>query len=46
MKEQIKLHLKDILRECEGRREMGQIEHNVFEIADHLKINMEENKNA
>ena len=40
-KEEVKKHLKDILDECEnffGGKETGQIEHNVFEIAEHLGI--------
>ena len=38
--DKIELHLKDILDECKnffGGKETGQIEHNVFEIREHLK---------
>jgi hypothetical protein len=45
-KVEVKLHLKDILNECLGRIEMGQIEHNVFEIAEHLNIEIEEEQNG
>ena len=45
-KGEVKLHLKDILNECLGRIEMGQIEHNVFEIAEHLNIEIGEEQNG
>ncbi len=38
--DKIEQHLKDILDECSGffqGKETGQIEHNVFEIREHLK---------
>lgn len=41
-------HLKDILDECQnffGGKETGQIEHNVFEIAEHLGIKIEDLEN-
>lgn len=43
-KEEVKLHLQDILDECKNffnGKETGQIEHNVFEIAEHLGIKLE-----
>ena len=43
----IEVHLRDILDECKnffGGRETGQIEHNVFEIAEHLGIEIEDLK--
>lgn len=41
-KQEVKQHLNDVLNECLGRMEMGQIEHNVFEIAEHLRINLQD----
>ena len=38
--EEIEILLKDILKECEGRKEIGQIEEDVLEIAEHLDINL------
>ena len=36
--QKIELHLKDILRECNGNKfDRQQIIHNVFEIREHLK---------
>jgi len=46
LKREIELHLRDILDDCKNffkGKETGQIEHNVFEIAQHLGINLEEN---
>lgn len=40
-KEEIKLHLLDILEECKGRIEMGQIEQDVLDIAEQLNIELE-----
>ena len=35
---EIKLHLVDGIKECRGNSDIKQIEHNFFEIADHLGI--------
>ena len=35
-------HLKDILDECNNGIDIEQIKHNVYEIAEHLDINIEE----
>ncbi len=47
IKKEVKLHLEDILRECKGRKGLNfeflkQIEHNVFEIAEHIGIKAED----
>ena len=40
-KEEIILHLKDILNECNsGKIDINQVKHNVFEIAEHLEIEL------
>jgi hypothetical protein len=46
LKKEIIKHLNDILNECSGffkGKETGQIENNVFEIAEHLGIKLSEN---
>jgi hypothetical protein len=40
-KEEVKLHLNDIINECSCKRhDIKQIEHNVCEIAEHLGIEL------
>lgn len=45
---QILSHLRDILNECKqlDKLDLAQIEHNVFEIAEHLGVKSEVLKNA
>ena len=37
-KEEVKLHLIDGIKGCRGMLDIKQIEYNLFEIADHLEI--------
>ena len=44
-KDEVNMHLKDILSECKSNKvDIAQIEHNVFEIANHLGIDTGEFK--